>query len=138
MANRCGIRTNLSRVAVTSVLAAWGATALPRLLARTTPTPKGHSTRHLRYGVAGQQAVRARSLLAGLKVMNYYPAQNGWTYMWTRWDPAGLDADLNRIASLNANAVRIIIQTWTFGYPAPHPTMQDHLAQMVALAQRHG
>jgi hypothetical protein len=42
------------------------------------------------------------------------------------------------MASLNANAVRIIIQAWTFGYPAPQPTMQDHLAQMVALAQHHG
>ena len=52
-----------------------------------------------------------------LKVMNYYPAQGGWSYMWTRWRPMTLDDDFARIKALHANTVRIIIQADAFGYP---------------------
>lgn len=78
------------------------------------------------------------TLVAGLKVMNYYPAVNSWTNMWTNWDPATINADFGRIAALHANTVRIIIQADTFGYPVPQPIMQSHLAQIVSMAQSNG
>ena len=83
---------------------------------------------------------RAASLAvpAGLRLVNYYPAHNGWTYMWRRWDPAAIDADFGRIASLNANTVRVIVQTPAFGWPQPTPLYTRRLAQVVALADSHG
>jgi hypothetical protein len=57
--------------------------------------------------------------------------------MWTDWDPGTIDTDFSRIASLDANAVRVILQAWVFGYPTPLPVMQQHLAQIVAMAARH-
>lgn len=77
-------------------------------------------------------------LVAGLKVMNYYPAANNWANMWANWDPATINSDFARIAALHANTVRIIIQAGTFGYPTPQPTMQAHLAQIITMAQSAG
>ena len=61
--------------------------------------------------------------LASLKGVNYYPALNGWYYMWTHWNAATLDRDFGTIATeLHANLVRLIIPADTyFGYPTPHP-----------------
>ncbi|HEV3124970.1 MAG TPA: hypothetical protein VG266_10380 [Candidatus Dormibacteraeota bacterium] len=75
-----------------------------------------------------------------LKVMNYYPAHNGWSDMWVYWDAATLDSDFGRIAALRANTVRIIVdtQTWSFGWPSPNPVMQQRLAATVSLAAKHG
>jgi hypothetical protein len=78
------------------------------------------------------------ALLAGLRVMNYYPAANSWANMWTNWDPTTIDADFGRIAALHANVVRIVMQAWTIGYPAPQSTMLSHLSQMITLASNHG
>ena len=77
-------------------------------------------------------------LLLGLKVMNYYPAHNGWNYMWTRWDTRSIATDFGRIAGLHANAVRLILQPGAFGYPAPRAAMLARLAQVIALAHTHG
>ena len=77
-------------------------------------------------------------MLAGLKLLSYYPAQYNWTNMWTHWDPAVVDDDFARIAALHANAVRIILQARTIGYPDPDPVMLDRVSQMVDIAARHG
>ncbi len=79
-----------------------------------------------------------RAYVAGLKVVSYYPARNGWSRMWTNWDPGTIDADFGRAAALHFNTVRIIVQAWTVGYPTPQPYMQSRLAGAVALAAAHG
>ena len=55
------------------------------------------------------------------KTMNYYPANAGWSKMWTDFDPARIDADLAKADELGATTTRAIIFPGTFGYPAPKP-----------------
>ncbi|MDQ3890521.1 MAG: cellulase family glycosylhydrolase [Actinomycetota bacterium] len=80
----------------------------------------------------------SQALVSSLKVVNYYPATAAWADMWTSWDPATLDRDFARIAALNANAVRLIVFPYTFGYPDPTPTMTARLEAAIALASKHG
>ena len=58
--------------------------------------------------------------------------------MWTDWRPERVDADLARVASLNANTVRAIIEPFVFGYPHPSTTYTSRLSQFVSLAAAHG
>jgi hypothetical protein len=71
---------------------------------------------------------------ADLRLVNYYPAQNGWAYMWQRWNPAAIDRDFARVRWLNGNTVRVIVQAGTFGFPTPSPVYLDRLRRVVALA----
>ena len=89
-------------------------------------------------GTADLRAATTRTMLANLKLMNYYPAQYNWAAMWTHWSPATIDGDFALVAGLHANTVRIILQAWTIGYPAPNPLMIDRMAQLVDIAARHG
>jgi hypothetical protein len=73
-----------------------------------------------------------------LKVLSYFPADAGWTKMWTDWRPDRIDADLGRAATLHANTVRAIVQPDLFGYPHPSETYTSRLADFVALAAAHG
>ena len=47
--------------------------------------------------------------LSEVRLLNYYPAANGWTYMWDRFDPHAIDQDFGRIAGLKFNTVRVSI-----------------------------
>lgn len=76
--------------------------------------------------------------LSTLKLMNYYPSQAAWTYMWEEWNLSTINRDFATIAALHANAVRIIIPTNTFGYPNPEPIMVSRLASIVASAESQG
>jgi hypothetical protein len=80
----------------------------------------------------------SQALVSSLKVVNYYPATAAWADMWTSWDPETLDRDFARIAALNANAVRLIVFPYTFGYPEPSPEMTARLEAAIALASKHG
>ena len=92
-------------------------------LAGTTPIlPKSH----------------ASTVLDNLKLMNYYPSNNAWTYMWENWSLNTINQDFTAIAGLHANAVRIIIQPAAFGFPNPTSNAQSELAQTIASAQMHG
>ena len=73
-----------------------------------------------------------------LRLVNYYPAHAGWTYMWERWDPAAIDADIARIAALHANSVRLIAQVPAFGWPEGGALYRARLEQAVSLAAAHG
>jgi hypothetical protein len=73
-----------------------------------------------------------------LRLVNYYPARNGWTYMWNRWDPAQIDRDFALIAGLRANAVRVIVQPSAFGFPRPTAEATARLDTVFALAATHG
>jgi hypothetical protein len=75
---------------------------------------------------------------AQLRLVSYYPARNGWTYMWARWDPARIDHDFGVIAGLDADAVRVIVQPDGVGWPRPTATGRERLAAVVSLAAAHG
>ena len=89
-------------------------------------------------GVVPGRATTSASSVAQLKIMNYYPANAGWGQMWVNWQPSVIAADFSRIASLNANTVRLIVQTSAFGYPSPSVTMKKELAQGVSMAANAG
>jgi hypothetical protein len=69
--------------------------------------------------------------------INYYPAQAGWSYMWSDWKPARINADLALAASLGANSIRVIVFPDTFGWPAPTATYTERLAQFFTMAAAH-
>jgi hypothetical protein len=76
--------------------------------------------------------------LQALHLVNYFPSDAGWQYMWTRWDPSRIDDDFAKMATLGANAVRITVFPAVMGFPTPSPVMQARLAQIVAMADGHG
>ncbi|HET7567152.1 MAG TPA: carbohydrate binding domain-containing protein [Gaiellaceae bacterium] len=73
-----------------------------------------------------------------LRVVAYYPAHDGWTYMWRRWKPDQIDRDFALIAGLHANTVRVFLQPPAFGYPRPRADALAKLDTLFTLAQRHG
>ena len=83
-------------------------------------------------GPARQQQVA--DIIAGLRVMNYYPTANAWTNMWTNWQPVVLNHDLARIHALGANAVRVVVFPSAFGWPDVSPTMAARFAKMLTIA----
>jgi hypothetical protein len=84
----------------------------------------------------GDDSLRAH--LRSLKLVNYFPARDGWQYMWTRWNPSRIAADFAILHNLGANAVRVTIFPAVTGFPDPHPLMQSRLAQVIELAADHG
>jgi hypothetical protein len=70
--------------------------------------------------------------------MNYYPAANGWTKMWTNWNPAVLRRDFARIRALGANAVRISVFPNTFGWPGISSRMAARFADTLNIAASEG
>jgi hypothetical protein len=91
-------------------------------------------------GSASEPATTAArsNALAELRAISYFPARGGWTLMWTRFDPDAIDRDFARVASLRANAVRVIVPAHAFGFPQPDPAMSVRLERVVELAARHG
>lgn len=76
--------------------------------------------------------------LNSLKLLNYYPSDAAWSSMWERWDIGTIQRDIRTMAALHANAVRLIVQTTTFGYPNPNPQMLERLAATVEAARTGG
>jgi hypothetical protein len=70
--------------------------------------------------------------------MNYYPAADSWTKMWTNWNANVLRDDFSRIHALGANAVRIIVFPGTFGWPAISPLMNTRFADTLNIAADNG
>ena len=77
-------------------------------------------------------------MIAGLRVVNYYPAANGWTLMWTNWQPAVINSDFAKIRNLGANTVRVIVFPSVFGWPTTSSTMAARFADMLAMAAANG
>jgi hypothetical protein len=89
----------------------------------------------------GQSVNRSSALgrrLQALHLMNYFPSDAGWQYMWTQWDPSRIDEDFAAMATMGANAVRITVFPAVMGFPTPSPVMQTRLAQIIAMAGSHG
>ncbi|MGI8448404.1 MAG: hypothetical protein ACR2MP_14725 [Streptosporangiaceae bacterium] len=89
-------------------------------------------------GTTGHRPPALRGYLRSLHVVNYFPADGGWQYMWTRWRPARINADFSVLAAMGATAVRITVFPGVTGFPAPRPVMQARLSQIAGLARRHG
>jgi hypothetical protein len=85
-----------------------------------------------------QRSQQVASRIAGLRLMNYYPAANGWNFMWTNWDPAVLKTDFARIHGLGANAVRISVFPNTFGWPKISTVMATRFADTLKIAASEG
>lgn len=84
------------------------------------------------YGPQRSREVAAR--IAGLRLMNYYPAADSWTKMWTDWNPNVLEKDFARIRTLGANAVRITVFPNTFGWPRISHLMALRFADTLKIA----
>lgn len=76
--------------------------------------------------------------LRAIRLVNYFPSDAGWQYMWTRWNPRRIGDDFAVMAGLGANAVRVTVFPEVMGFPTPSPVMQSRLAQIVGMAGEHG
>ncbi|GAA0588415.1 hypothetical protein GCM10010172_86940 [Paractinoplanes ferrugineus] len=72
------------------------------------------------------------------KTINYYPANAGWSKMWTNFNAATVDADMAKADVLGATTARAIIFPATFGFPALKPEFTAKLATFVDIAEKHG
>jgi hypothetical protein len=73
-----------------------------------------------------------------LKIVNYYPADDGWTNMWTSYSHDKTVTDFQAIASLGANTVRIIVAPAAMGYPTVTSTRLAEFRDMLAVARAQG
>lgn len=73
-----------------------------------------------------------------VRLLNYYPSRNGWSYMWDRWDPQTMDRDFARIADLRFNTVRVILQVSSFTLPTPSEEALQKLERVIDMAEAHG
>ena len=76
--------------------------------------------------------------LRSLRLINYFPPDSGWQYMWTRWEPDQIEHDFSIMATMGANAVRVTVFPDVMGFPTPSPLMQSRLSQIVGIAGDHG
>ncbi len=76
--------------------------------------------------------------LDNIKLINYYPANAAWNYMWTDWQPSVMAKDFATMRTLGANAVRIIVQPDAIGYPVPTAQGLARLDQVLSLAAANG
>lgn len=76
--------------------------------------------------------------VSGLKIMSYYPADAGWSLMWSSYSHDEIAADFGQIASLGANTVRIIVPPTTVGYPTVKPDMLAHFDDVIDTAAAAG
>ncbi|HVS86549.1 MAG TPA: hypothetical protein VHD91_13060 [Gaiellaceae bacterium] len=73
-----------------------------------------------------------------MRLVAYYPAHDGWTYMWQHWDPRQIDHDFGLVANLHANTVRIFVQPSVWGFPHPSRQGRQQLETVLSLAGKHG
>jgi Cellulase (glycosyl hydrolase family 5) len=105
----------------------------PSSTARPQASPPGKLTL-ISALVGPQRTTQVASRIARMRLMNYYPAADGWTKMWTDWNPAVLRADFARIRSLGANTVRIVVFPDTFGWPTISGDMATRFADTLKIA----
>jgi len=108
---------------------------------RRTTGPQAPTTGKLTLisALAGsERSMQVASRIAGMRLMNYYPAADGWTKMWTNWDPGVLRADFTRIRALGANTVRLIVFPDTFGWPRISSNMAARFADTLKIAASEG
>jgi hypothetical protein len=107
---------------------------------------KAHAVRHAAKKVtvaatAADTTPTLASRLAAVKVaktLNYYPANAGWSAMWTSFDATQINTDLAKAQALGATNVRAILFPSTMGYPTPKASYMNELSTFVSLAAAHG
>ena len=105
-------------------------------LAITLTRPASHGPAR-QFPAVSKSSTAIESRVRDLKEVNYYPAADGWSYMWSRFDPTAIDRDFAQIRALDANTVRIIMQVPVFGFPTVRPVMASRLSEVIALAAKH-
>lgn len=102
-----------------------------------TPTSSGGAFALLPAQSGPERQVQVSARIADLKVISYYPAANGWTRMWTNWQPDVLNRDFARMSFLGTNTVRVVVFPDTFGWPQVSATMASRFAGILAIAKSH-
>ncbi|MGH3166033.1 MAG: hypothetical protein ACRDN0_09085 [Trebonia sp.] len=90
------------------------------------------------YAVTGQRPSALGRYLSSLRLINYFPSDAGWQYMWTRWDAGQINRDFATMAAMGANSVRITVFPSVMGFPVPSPLMRSRLSRIAAIARGHG
>lgn len=127
-----------SMIALMAVLAGAGVATFARHGATVSRAPsRAVSPRLVKRRAAPASSPLAR-FVGRLRVISYYPAWHPWGGTWTVWQPGELNADMAKIASLDANTVRVFVQPAAFGYPIPEPVYVDRLREMLSIAAAHG
>ena len=93
--------------------------------------PPGGST------VASLSRPSTPEMVSGLRLVNYFPANEPHHLMWTRFRPDAVNADFARIAALNGNTVRVVLDMRAFGFPDPPVKYVRELSRVVAMAAGH-
>lgn len=93
--------------------------------------------------VVAPQAVAAQSVVtrlpvSSLRVMNYFPASAPWGLFWTNYQHDQVASDYAQIASLGANAVRVIVQPTVLGWPSMSATGAGELKDVIDTAGNNG
>ncbi|MFM7444111.1 MAG: hypothetical protein ACKO2N_09410 [Tabrizicola sp.] len=87
--------------------------------ARTTLTNETTGWRVFSHERTGSRALPSRSrpavTIPRLVGFNYYPSGSPWRRFWPDFDPKVIAADLDLVASINGNAVRIFLPVADFG-----------------------
>lgn len=132
----------LVTIVTVALLLAGGREILDRSPTARTPVPMKTSSARLSKKLTllpapadpqrRRQVVASR--IAGLRLINYYAAADGWTKMWTNWNPAVLKSDFARIQALGANAVRIVVFPDAFGWPQISDRMAVRFADTLKIA----
>lgn len=98
---------------------------------RTTLTNETTGWRIFSHERKGSEALtpeaRPPLTLPLLQGFNYYPAATPWRRFWPEFDAKVIAADLDRVTSLNGNALRIFLPVADFG---PDPTGQRNLLNL--------
>lgn len=84
---------------------------------------------------AASAAVPTRLPIRAIKLIDYFPAENSWTNMWSNFTPNTVNADFARIHELGANTVRLTLDPYELGWPTVSTTMSRRLAEVIDLAQ---
>jgi hypothetical protein len=79
-----------------------------------------------------------QSHLNEMKIMNYYPAAQPGPNMWLNWDEKAIRADVDKMASLHVNVIRLCLPPKAFGYPEPSPKILSELSAVVEMAAQKG
>src|SRR4051794_10129400 len=100
-----------------AILAVMVAIGLAATVVATDSFAAAKSTARPATTAAAVTTTTTRLAVPQLKIMNYYPADAGWTLMWSAYSHSRTANDFTAIASLGANTVRVIVQPNTLGYP---------------------
>lgn len=106
---------------------------------RTTLTNETTGWRIFSHDRSGSQPItanpRPRLKLPRLNGVNYYPAGTPWRRFWPEFDADIVAADLDLVAKLGGNAVRIFLPVADFGPDAGGAASLERLASFLALAE---